>query len=794
MVGPPGELGSVREALRGYLSGTRAPGSLADSLPRLEGDVEGVADVIVQWAGDNAPAGSRPDYESLALRRILALGTLGAVPTERLTALVRTAATAVLFRARTEDRSRLATLLGPLVKPAQIPKATAAAGGVATAKAPSSPRLTLLLDRLDVLKKSGPEVRSPGELVAETMVTAALQARTAADIEATIQDLVRRGTVRGTADLFRVLVQALPSYWTPGSGPTTTPAALLALERLCALAGGPEEGARRFREMVEAAVREFNQGALGRAGRVFELAERILEAGEVEAALVEPLRQTGHEQLNLERVRRLVESRDRSALSPAVLRFFRVFAPDAIIDKMRREPRQERRRLLLAFLETHGPEGRRAARERMGQLSDHEPDFYLLRNLVHLLRTIPRPPGSPIDPELARVARLLVPENPPYLVNEVVEYLGEARHPVAVQVLVAFLRSLEDGLLDAGGDTWEEDRRRYRAYLDRTSAALARQSTPGAWTAVVEHGLKTDGALGNAAARLADLAACDLSQAPRLAARLVAAAQAALPKGVLAEPGPGVKARLLAFVTALSGTRLPEVKELFEALSARFSDQEAGELAARALRAWSSGATLGPDGRGLKEASLSGDLEMFALPTLLQNLAEMHATGDLTLLDDRGRRRASLTVAFGRIASARYGRLSGAAAVFEMLERPFGGTFAFRQDAPASGKTGEGFEVTEIILEGLRRHDELRRAALLAPDGCALEVTGLAPSAVPGEADIDFVTALWEKAVSGISPLECEPLFAVDAYRVRRCLAYWLEAGALRLGGPNGDNPGAAPS
>ena len=770
---------SALEPLREYLSGSRSPQAVADSLPRLEANVDAVADLIVAWAGAQAAAESRPDYQSLALRRILALGTLGTIPPDRLTAFVRAVARAVLFRAPAEGRERLAALLGPLARVEARPPA-ATVPSPAPRPGPQAARLTLLLDRLDVIRTGGDKTRSPGELVAEAVVTAALQARSAAELDDTLLDLVRRGAVRGTADVFRALVETLPSYWLPSAVMATPPTALLALERLCALAGSRKEGARRFHEMVEVAVEEFNRGALGRAGRVFELAERIIEAQEVDATLVEPLRQGGHDRLNLDRVRRLVESKDRSVLSPAVLRFFRVFAPEAVIEKMRREPRHERRRLLLLFLETHGEEGRRAALEHLGR-PQHEHDFFLLRNLVHLLRVIPRPLGAGIEPELARVARLLVPEHPPYLVNEVLAYLSDAQHPVAAQVLEVFFRSLEDALLARSHDTWEEDRKRFRSYLDRTAAVLARQPSPSAWAAVVEHGLKRDEALGRTEVRLADLAACDLGKAPALATRLVAAAQAELPKGILAELGPGAKARLIALVTALSGTRTPEAKELLQALSARFANQEPGELASRALGAQSAGTTLVPEPRLTPDASLSGDLQMFALPSLLQSLADMNASGDLTLSDHKGHRRAGMTMADGRVTAARCFALNAPEAVFELIERPFPGTFVFqRQPAPVPPPP-HSLGVTELILEGLRRQDELRRAALLVPDDALLEATGEAPTAIPGESDIDFVTALWERVVTGAGTSECERAFAVDAYRIRRGLAHWLEVGALRL-------------
>src|SRR5262249_44660856 len=140
----------------------------------------------------------------------------------------------------------------------------------------------------------------------------------------------------------------------------------------------------------------------------------------------------------------------------------------------------------------------------------------------------------------------------------------------------------------------------------------------------------------------------------------------------------------------------------------------------------------------------------------------------------------------GHVMSARFGALTGAEAVLQLLERPFAGTFAFshRQPPPVSGPVRPGpepLETTKLILEGMRRHDELRRAVLLVADEASLEATGKPPTAVPGDPDIDFVTALWEKAAAGATPRECEESLRVDSFRVRRGLVHWLEEGALVL-------------
>jgi hypothetical protein len=175
---------------------------------------------------------------------------------------------------------------------------------------------------------------------------------------------------------------------------------------------------------------------------------------------------------------------------------------------------------------------------------------------------------------------------------------------------------------------------------------------------------------------------------------------------------------------------------------------------------------------------------VFGLPTVLQNLADSRVTGTLTLLGSRGESVATLIIEHGRIASARRGPLSGTEAVYQLLERPFAGTFAFTHRAGASPSRPAnpvGFAVTEAVLEGMCRHDELRRAALLVPDDASLEATGRPPTAVPGENDIDLVTSLWEKASAGASPEGCEEALRVDSFRVRRGLVHWLGEGALRL-------------
>jgi hypothetical protein len=769
--------GSADEARREAIADLRScladrlPASrLTGLLPRLdESGAAAVAGALVGWAKAQ-PAAELAENLSQAFRRLLRLGEL---PAERRWAYFRELAAAVLERLPVREHEGLSRRLAPLLladaRPALAAPGPARPGDPHPA---GSRRLTLILDRLDA--SAGEPDRRLAALVKEALLTATLAAESVPELARTLRDLRQRGLIADTEELVRALVQALPPWPLPDLTARGAPA-VAALERVVSLAPDAQEALRRVQALVAAGAAAFNSGALDRTEVVFALVERLVDRRLVRADALEPLRASGHERLDLDRLGRLLEGEDRREIPRALLRFFHVFDPNALLEKLHREPLRQRRGVLLALLEAHGQDGRQAVFERLSRRPDELQDLFLLRNLVHLLRRIPGAERRWTEEhELARVVRLLVPEHPPFLVREVLAYLADRRHPVAEQVLCRFLATLEDQLLalPAGEDRGE--RQQWLVYLDETCAALARLRTTGAWGALVEHGLRLEPQLGSASRRLTPLAPENLAGEPALVARLVEAARAELPRGLLARLSTEQDERLRHLVAALAGTRSPEVHELLETLAERFPDESVGRRAERSL------ASVAGAGEG-EGAALSGDLRAFAFPTLLQNLADSAVTGVLRLLDGQGQRQASVELERGRLAKARYGRLSGAEAVYQLLERPVRGTFAFlpRKPAAARGATPTS-EITPLLLEGLRREDELRRASLLVPDDARFEATGLPPRAIPGEEDIDLVISLWERAVGGATPSECEIAVVADAHRVRRCLMSWLEDGALR--------------
>jgi hypothetical protein len=548
------------------------------------------------------------------------------------------------------------------------------------------------------------------------------------------------------------------------------------MQRMIMLTDDKREAARRFREMVESAIEQFNAGALGRSVRMIDLALQMIERGDVAAEIAEPLRAKGHQSLDCERLRELLAVKDRQGFPRVLLRFFRAFAPETLLDELAREPGRERRQLLLALMEAHGDEGRRATFDRLVRTPVEMHEYYVFRNLVRLLRTIPRSVNTTWEPEheIARVIRFLVPDSPLFLVKEIADYLTAMHHRVADQALALFVETLEGAL--TAGDGSAREQAHWRSALDAVCSVLAACPETSAWGTVVEHGLKREPRLGSPLARLAELGRQDLAGAPDLNARVSGAAFAELPVDAGSAPREQMQ-RLHYWVRALSGTRSAEARAFFEILSMRCPEAEVGRQARGVLREL--GASL--PGVVAPHGTLAGDLDVFCLPGLVQSLGELRQTGTLTLIDAAGRAAAHLAFANGRIRDASMGELVGHDAFYQLLERPFPGRFTFvAEAAPGGAKHPEGSEITPLLLEGLRRQDELQRLeTLIAADTVLVPKSG-DPTEVPGESDAALVKTLWRTVATGSTVADCEQTVRVDAYRAWAVIGHWIESGVLR--------------
>src|SRR5271169_2351051 len=342
-------------------------------------------------------------------------------------------------------------------------------------------------------------------------------------------------------------------------------------------------------------------------------------------------------------------------------------------------------------------------------------------------------------------------------------------------LLVSIVHGLESMLAKRGDAPFDEAE--LQPLLDRAVSALARFGSGTSRRVVVEHGLRRKGGLGDARARLTELAGQDLSGDADLVGVLLRGLKAELPFRVFGLTLKKRDDKIGPIIDALSSTPLPQVQKAFAAIVAHHPGTEFATAAARSLAAFDAPRA----DESADAASLSGDLAIFELPSLLQSLAASEVTGTLTLRNASAAVMGRLLLESGRIRAAESGALSGDEACYQLFERPGGATFAFvRQTGLAPRGEGEPplREVVSVLLEGMRRYDELQRCSALVPDDAVFNETSSKPSAEPEEPDAGFQHAVLSKAVSGLNPRAIEAAVVADSFRVRRLLARWVEDGS----------------
>ncbi|MEZ4223148.1 MAG: DUF4388 domain-containing protein [Polyangiaceae bacterium] len=129
-----------------------------------------------------------------------------------------------------------------------------------------------------------------------------------------------------------------------------------------------------------------------------------------------------------------------------------------------------------------------------------------------------------------------------------------------------------------------------------------------------------------------------------------------------------------------------------------------------------------------------GDLAKVSLVDLLQLLGMNRRTGALTLTTPVGAGEIRLTE--GEITDAAYRRLEGEKALYRLLGEG-DGTFAFSSGAPSALRRIEQ-PLNNLLMEGLRQHDEVKRACReLCGEGDAVLAT-----ATPEDDDPDVQRAI----------------------------------------------------
>ena len=822
------EQGEALQQLQRYLSDTIAPMIFADSMDILLAiPPELTASQIVAWVASLHHVESQlatADYLFHAAKKIHLLGELELMPREQIAAFLNLLRPYLLHACPEADRGSLAHDFEnlELSQGAEPPSAAVGhihrAGGGEISRGPSvrterpqggspaagSPdtltkgflqglkRVNLLLDRMAGRAEAAagtsvvgaPAALGEGQTMVARIVTEAADRATSADeLRGSLDELRGQGLQIDPNQLLRLLAHNLPDWAPPAAalaGEQTPQSAARAMGQLVTMSASPTEKSHRFLELVTSAVEEFNEGSLGRAVTMIDLAERLAEGNTVDGATLAAATSRAYDQLDQKRLREYLEDESKHHLLRRVMRFFPRFAPNELFAELEVESNRDRRRYLLMLLTAQAETTRQAALDALQEVvvGDSSVPWYFERNLVYLLRTTRRLPDAPVDPEIDVLIPMSELEGPLPLVREALATLGQIPHDRAVTALVARVSELEDALL--GRRQLPHGEQELRGLLDSVVNMLARSPAREARRCVVQHGLRRQPQLGDTLARLAKLSGQDLSDDRGVVDRLVRGLREELPTKVLGLTVISTrKSRSIErIIQAMSGTDAPQIRDALSEVAQAFSGQEFADTAARTL---SQLGTISHSDEA-PSAALTGDLNLFGLPSLLQNLSDSQLSGILTVLGEEGQTAASVTLVSGLMMAAEAGPLTGEVAIYQLLEKPARGRFVFVKQETERGPepTIPGAKpVAPILFEGIRRYDEFMRAASIAPGDTTFRSTGQRPTNVEDEPNTDLVKSVWKRMLEGATPREVEDELPVDSFRIRRLFEHWLSEGSI---------------
>ncbi|MGH9368218.1 MAG: hypothetical protein ACRD3M_11150, partial [Thermoanaerobaculia bacterium] len=321
----------VREALTElelYLSDTLPPLVVAGSAELLlRYPPELLAAAIRSWTGAQYAKGagaSVSDFLFHAVKKIHMLGEFRLVSREALEKHLEALKTLVLADCPEEDRALLAENLARLSETVsvsttapvaslhrQVPAHGPAGPGTPAMDEASGRRFGLFLQRLEAEARAAAAAPANRAVLSETLAAAARGSQSAGEVEGYLSKLREMGMQVGTADVFRALASSLPAWVLPSAGwqgAAPASSAQDAMRRMVAEAADPLEGARRFQELVRAAVERFNEGSLPQAVSTLEAADRLMAEKQVDPGTVEVARRKGDEALDAERLKVSAES------------------------------------------------------------------------------------------------------------------------------------------------------------------------------------------------------------------------------------------------------------------------------------------------------------------------------------------------------------------------------------------------------------------------------------------------------------------------------------------------------
>jgi len=779
-----------------YLRDEIEPAGAADALATLMAQPPDVAmQQVASWSLQRSSerAISAADLLLDALKKVFVTGEMGLLDREAVASFLDRATTIALRMCPVEERTLLRTNLAAMRTAREIvPRDTRSSARLPTISgsipivpdddAQTARRFSLIYDRLTRQMESGGGDASTidPQALSQLVTMTASRSNTGQQFNEYLEQL--RPLIGGKeGNVFVILGGGMPSWEIPNApqGTWKPPAQVSAMEKIIDLAESPAVALQRFRELVMAAVGKFNEGSLAAAVWMFDVAQDSITEKKLTAGDVDRIRAEAADTVSSVQLRKYAETKRRGAALKLVLDFFPTFRLDMLFKQLRGEPRAERRRTLLGIIEAHGNPGRTSALgELQYEMRRPDGDTYYLRNLVFLLHRIPRE-AEDAGEEFELLSELTARGQNIYVIKEAATALAQIRTEASAQLLTMRLAEFEAILLRS--DASQYPIAEMQKLVDRITQSLARIGTPGALLTIARHGMKANPLLGDTRARLASLAQHDLSFDEATVTVLLKALRDEIPGRLFGRLLPKKQDSTVRLIEALSGTHTDDVEDLFRDIADRFPDQDVGKAAAQLLGANAPTKAATASSRNEPPAAtLTGELEFFGLPSILQSLAEMRATGMLTLSTKEGRAVSKLVFAEGKFINAQTAHVRGTDAVYEALERPISGRFAFVPHPPEKMQTQlEPLEIMPILLEGVRRHDELQAILAMIPDEMKLAKGDAKPSPHQEEKDPGLMREVWMKASVGTPVIECERQISADSYRVRRLIGHWLEQGAL---------------
>lgn len=832
--------GRLREALvelDRYLADQVAPLLVADSVEVLLDYPPAVsAEALHLWVHEQFRF--RSDAESLseltfhALKKIQMFEEFALLPGDRFAAFLAGLAERLIELAPEAERQSLADRLVylrqgrsatvPTVEHLhRAPKSTTsaappaggpAAGSLTAEEVKALRRFSLLLDRLpEKASASGTESADSEQLARRLLVLAAAEASSAPELDRRLARLQSAGVGPAVSrDLVRSLSAAIPD-WVLRHGSRVEIVhgeSVEAVRNVVKLAGDKARTTERWKDLLRTAAESFNQGAFARAVTLLDLADRMVAEGEVDTHVADLARGAAHTPFEPTRLLAAAADESHRPILRRLVEFFPDWSVRELLDDLVYQPDPKKRRLLLALLEVWGAEAYAPVVERLATAvaeGSRDPNaWWYHRNLVFLLHRLPRPDDVDTKQILDLAGPFSALGHHPSFQRETFLLLAQLPASVGGPLLVQRLGEAERAVADADSP---HDPREMEKILNSLAAALARSGFPPARRALLEHALGQRGRATETSHRLRELGSVDLSTDRESLSRLLEAARFLRPKKVLGIVVSRNEEMLADVARALAGTTEPAARRMLSELAEQFPDREIGRVAAVAAAATVSEVQAEASARETEDvpeeefvvtpapvveirprASLAGDLEVFGLPGLLQNLQQSEASGRLVLRLATGTERASLELGQGRLVECSCEGLEGEAAFYQIFERPASGTFEFSREPGASASTkARGTELMALLMEAMRRFDEYQRLRAMVPDEATLRPGSERPSTPERESDGELVRRLWTRLRDGASVAELEAVAEVDGYRTRLLLAHWLEEGAAEI-----DLPGAA--